>query len=264
MKRAVVVVAVIFSLETALAGPAWGNTNTTKDSSVTTNQPARGQEGRFGVGKDHFRPGTGAKKKSTSSKPKTPNKIVTERNYRGPETAHCADGVGWRRWVVRRSDNQRIRVLNTGCGSGPEVAGAKKEETIPVPVVGISPRAEGLTGLITGLWHEGPTERSASINVAGETMTVTYRPTRFTWTMGDGSAPITRTPPEAPGSEADWAAEHTYEKKGDFTIELEVVWEGSYTRTPPGGAPETVSVPSITVTGSLDYHVIEVRSGLEA
>jgi len=138
------------------------------------------------------------------------------------------------------------------------------QEAIPVPAVTLNPRVDGLTGLDTWLWHGGPTEVSATASVRGYAVTATMTAGRFYWDMdGAGLDPRNRLVEAArPGSEAQPAATHLYELKGDYQVLTQVVWDGAWTFTGPGGAIASGTLPTIRATGSRAYHVAEATAVL--
>ena len=182
--------------------------------------------------------------------------------------ANCANGEVWRLWKIRRSDDSVRRLVrgpacpwSTNGGSPPSDAELFKMKEIKAPPVTLNPLPNGLTGLQTGLWYEGEREVTIDGNLNGYVVVASVKPTSYRWIMGDGQEHLSLSP--GGPAEADWAARHTYETKGDYDITLEVTWAGSYTFTSADGASTTVPLGPITVEGKHRYHVIEVRSGLE-
>lgn len=122
--------------------------------------------------------------------------------------------------------------------------------------LGINPAGDGLTGLETWLWHEGPaSEVSVAPTLRGYGLVVEAKPVLYRWDMGEGS--IYSSP--SPGSEDQPAANHVYETKGDYEVTMEVVWEGTYEFS-GFGVSNTGSLGSVTVTRSREYHVAEARA----
>jgi hypothetical protein len=182
--------------------------------------------------------------------------------------ANCANGEVWRLWKIRRSDDSVRRLVrgpacpwSTNGGSPPSDAELFKMKEIKAPPVTLNPLPSGLTGLQTGLWYEGEREVTIDGNLNGYVVVASVKPTSYRWIMGDGHEHVSLSP--GGPAEADWAARHTYETRGDYDITLEVTWAGSYTFTSADGASTTVPLGPITVEGKRRYHVIEVRSGLE-
>lgn len=123
--------------------------------------------------------------------------------------------------------------------------------------IGINPRGDGLTGLDTWLWHEG--ERTG-VEVApvlrGYSLVVKARPVLYKWAMGDQPKTVYTT--RVSGTEQQPAARHEYRTKGDYTVTMQIVWEGSYTFS-GFGVSSAGSLGSVTVTRTRPYHVVEVR-----
>lgn len=124
--------------------------------------------------------------------------------------------------------------------------------------LGINPVGDGLTGLETWLWHEGPTSGvSVTPTLRGYGLVVEARPVLYRWDMGEEPEAVYSSP--SPGSEDQPAASHVYETKGDYEVTMQVVWEGSYEFT-GFGVSNSGSLGSVTVNSSRDYHVAEARA----
>jgi hypothetical protein len=131
----------------------------------------------------------------------------------------------------------------------------------PVPVVTLNPAVQGLTGLETWLWYDGPAELTVAVSLNGYTITGTAVPTSFAWTMGAPDVNGTSThSADVPGNVDDPAARHTYETVGTYTITLTVTWTGSFTVTGNGLPGGPVDLGTTTVDGTLTYPVREARS----
>lgn len=125
-------------------------------------------------------------------------------------------------------------------------------------VLGINPVGDGLTGLETWLWHEGPASGvSVAPTLRGYALVIEARPVLYRWTMGEEPEVVHSS--SSPGSEAQPAASHVYETKGDYTVTMDVVWEGSYEFS-GFGVTNRGSLGSVTVNRSRDYHVAEARA----
>jgi hypothetical protein len=141
-------------------------------------------------------------------------------------------------------------------------------KALPTPVLGIDPRAEGLTGLESRLWYRddgrSPLEpvggrRGLSVTATAGPHTITARAwiVEYRWDMGDGSRYVTR----APGSPSNPAARHVYERKGNYTITVETVWAGEYTWQLEGASGAGELGP-VSRASTQSYGVVEVRSVL--
>lgn len=129
---------------------------------------------------------------------------------------------------------------------------------ILVPDVKVNPSAEGVTGLETWLWYEGQQEVTVSTGIRGYRVTATMRPTRFYWDTGDGGA---LRESSVPGSETAPAATWIYDTKAPYRVRLQVVWDGTWSFSGPGGTARG-SLSTIRATGGRDYPVVEIRSVL--
>jgi hypothetical protein len=124
--------------------------------------------------------------------------------------------------------------------------------------LGINPVGDGLTGLDTWLWHEGPDSGvSVAPTLRGYDLVVEARPVLYRWDMGEVPQAVYSSP--SPGSEDQPVANHVYETKGDYEVTMQVVWEGSYEFS-GFGVSNRGSLGSVTVTSSRDYHVAEARA----
>lgn len=124
--------------------------------------------------------------------------------------------------------------------------------------IGINPKGDGLTGLDTWLWHEGAsTAVEVAPNLRGYSLVVNARPVLYKWAMGD--QPQTVYSSRASGTEQHPAARHEYRTKGDYTITMQTMWEGSYTFS-GFGVSSAGSLGSVTVARTRPYHVVEVRA----
>ncbi|MDP9389230.1 MAG: hypothetical protein M3Q48_15270 [Actinomycetota bacterium] len=135
---------------------------------------------------------------------------------------------------------------------------------LPVPVWGLNPSGNGLTGLETWLWDpNGGAPVSATVTLGGFTATATARPVRWEWRMWErGDTPNVNPHPlvvsTSPGSEERPAGKYMYETNGEYTLTHTVVWAGSYTFSGPG-VSETVDLGTTSTSSSRRYQVISVR-----
>lgn len=135
---------------------------------------------------------------------------------------------------------------------------------LPIPVLGLNPSINGLTGLPTWLWDPNPGQQTATVNLRGYTAQAAASPVRWEWKMWqNGDTPNVNPDPVVvatkPGSEAAPAATYTYETNGDYTVTATVTWSGTYTYTGPGTPATTVNLGTTTKTSTQSYHVISVR-----
>lgn len=133
---------------------------------------------------------------------------------------------------------------------------------------------EGLTGLDTWLWYDGAAsiprftlvvdDPGSGLHVEVEAWA---KIERFTWDMGDGSVVRTAVPGSDEKLPASAAATYRYDRKGDYTITLTMEWTGTYRWRDGAAAPWSPPIPFpsnvATVTSSIPYHVVEIRSVLQ-
>jgi PKD domain-containing protein len=130
------------------------------------------------------------------------------------------------------------------------------EAAIPQPAIAVNPSTEGITGMESWFWlTDVETTVAVTAELAGYQVTTNLEAVAYRWTIGD-EATHTST---SPGSEADPAVRHTFDRKGTHTITVEMVWQGSYTYS-GFGVDETVDGLEATTEGSVDYTVVEIVS----
>jgi hypothetical protein len=170
--------------------------------------------------------------------------------------------------VIQASNLPRLHFGLSPSGSDCAVSGVTARSASATRPCG-SGEAPGLTGLETLLWVDPapPAEVTVTVNIRGYSVTSKAHPVRYGWQMRqDGDTPSSRNPDPSitstgPGSPASPAARYRWETKGDYRVSLAVVWEGSYTFSGFGVAPQTESLGPVTgQTQVVPYHVVEVRS----
>jgi len=134
---------------------------------------------------------------------------------------------------------------------------------LPAGDLGHDPYVTGLTGLDTGVWYQGSTQpvgwvQPGTLGVRSDCSTYrsiyggyTAAPTEYRWHFDEDD--IVRTSAH-PGTPQQWAARHTYDIKGDYTLAVEVRWS---VVTSPGGGGGTRGAWAYA-----DHPVIEIRSAL--
>jgi hypothetical protein len=127
---------------------------------------------------------------------------------------------------------------------------------ITPPGIGVNPRPQGLTGLETWLWYDGPTELQVSTSIGPWVITGTARISDVTFDMGDGH-PVTA---HRSGSEAEPAARYVYETKGTYRIQVSARWTASFVLSGPGLLGRSTPMGSAVLRSSREYPVQEVRS----
>lgn len=135
--------------------------------------------------------------------------------------------------------------------------------SLPSGDLGHDPYVRGLTGLHTGVWYEGPTDpvswvQAGTLGVRSNCST--YRsvfggyaaaPTEYRWHFDEDGVVLSSA---NPGTPQQWAAQHLYNSKGNYTLAVQVRWG---VVASPGGGGGTRSVWAYA-----DHPVIEVRSAL--
>jgi len=129
--------------------------------------------------------------------------------------------------------------------------------------IGVSPGGDGLTGLATLLWYDGPRQpvTLGPLNLRGYSLTATVRPVSYRWRMGNDPDPAKETTyrTRTAGSPEEPAVSHVYERKGDYTLRMEVMWQGTYTFSGFGVTTDR-ALGGVTVVRTRPYHVAEARS----
>ena len=130
---------------------------------------------------------------------------------------------------------------------------------VPEQVIGRNPSGRGLTGLASWFWVDDAADTVAvDLSLQGWTVSGSLQADEWRWTVGDATYTSA-----GPGSEADPAVEHVFERKGTVEVTVEVAWSGSYTVS---GYGVSFTVPGLATTSasSVDYEVIEVRGVVDA
>ncbi len=106
--------------------------------------------------------------------------------------------------------------------------------------------------------------REVAVSIRGYRVAARARPAEFRWLTGDNHAYTTtrcgsEPDPAADGGEA--AVRHVYQDIGNYKLQLEVVWVGSYTFAGHGrgGSGDLGAVTAVTTRV---YPVHEIRSVL--
>ena len=143
-----------------------------------------------------------------------------------------------------------------------QIERALAEAPWPASTTGLDPYVDGLTGLETRVWSTTLPAQPISVGVGNSTVVGTAVPVLYRWHMGDGTS-VTAA---HPGSAQSPAATHVYETKGDYEVVLEIEWQADVevvTQLPGGGVLRFRQDPPlapVTIAGSRDYPVVEVRS----
>jgi hypothetical protein len=140
----------------------------------------------------------------------------------------------------------------------PTIAEIWRSIGLPVPPIGASPSARGITGLPTRVWTEGAGPVAIAVSLGGFTITGTATIVGYGVFAGDGWMHSTGAgTPDAP------AGEHTYETTGTFRLGVATRWSAVAVISGPGLAtPLTIDLGIAVVTNGRDYPVVQVRSRL--
>jgi hypothetical protein len=123
---------------------------------------------------------------------------------------------------------------------------------IPAPDISVNP-TEGITGLESWFWVDGfETHVEAVVDVDGWRVAAALDAIEWRWTV-EGETYTS----SGPGSEADPAAQHTFDVKGSHEVVVEVEWAGSFDVT-GYGVSFTQEVLDAQTSSSADYTVVEV------
>lgn len=142
---------------------------------------------------------------------------------------------------------------------------AKAKVKLPLPKIGSAPCADagcqGTVGVPTWFWLDGDEwqSRSDSASVGGHSVTVTAKPSKVVWRLGDGQS-VTCTGPGTKYEESmGWATSpdcglpNGYKKAGSYTVTAEL----TYDVTVSGDATET---ETLTRSSSEEVTVGELQS----
>ncbi len=147
----------------------------------------------------------------------------------------------------------------TATGTAPsalniEAAVATEFRRIPLTPSGITiqpSRGWTLVNVDTILMTD-PTPQTATTTVLGIPVLVRATPARYTWTFGDGSAPLTTTDPGSPWP--DHTISHAFRTAGTCTLGLTTEWTGEFQiggtttwRPITGTAVTTESAPPLEI-----------------
>jgi hypothetical protein len=113
-----------------------------------------------------------------------------------------------------------------------DVARALADRTIalaPRPQLRFAPARRGLTGLPSYFWlAQRPQPIVARAGAGSVTVTAEARPVQFVWNYGDGTDHATRGPGRRWTKKRLGTIKHTYEGKGRYPLEVEVIWQARW------------------------------------
>jgi hypothetical protein len=141
----------------------------------------------------------------------------------------------------------------------PTIGEIWKAVGLPVPAIGVSPAARGITGLPTWIWTGGAAPVAVSVTLSGFRITGTARVVGYGEFPGEGGWVRSR----AGGSVDHPAFTHTYETARTFRLGVATLWSASAVLTGPGlVAPLTIELGTAVVTNGRDYPVVSVNTRL--
>ena len=147
-----------------------------------------------------------------------------------------------KRPYVKRTYKPRIKKSTTTVNLSDRLT-----KLVPTAGVAYQPEFEPLVKTDVYFWCDLPTVFQSRVNIIGEIVDVTLRPS-FTWSFGDGSV-YAATENGAPYPNG--TIRHSYAKAGSYVITLLTTWNGSYTHNAQvravTGTVKKISAAAITV-----------------
>lgn len=135
-----------------------------------------------------------------------------------------------------------------------------RQTTLPTGAIGMNPDPQGLTGLESWFWYEGPDThtwtspvhegRTADCRILPAPPPVTYSATITTYEYDIGDSRSAVVTAAAKGDADAPAARHVYRTKGTWRVGLTCTWSGS-PATPVAVDCASREVPVISVTSEL-------------
>ena len=197
----------------------------------------------------------------------------------GPPISEFPLGNGW--WfdieLFATSDGHYIATIDAICvaldpaapnapppapvlSQPPTIGEVWRSVGLPAPTIGVSPQANGVTGLATWVWTGGSINPVAvAVSLRGYTITGTARVTGYAVFPGVGG--WQRSPD--PGQPDDPAFVHTYEQTGTYRLGVATLWSANAVLSGPGLAtPIAIDLGTAVVTNGRDYPVVQIRSRL--
>jgi hypothetical protein len=148
-------------------------------------------------------------------------------------------------------------------GEPPSPAEIWQETPLPRTAVHASPPGTsvwpGITRLATHLWGDTLPDTAAVVSLRGFEVTVVAHPIAYAWSFGDGVTTVVT----GPGS-AVAPVQATFLRRGDYVVELYVVWEGRAHISFGGFGLADLDLGTVTLPERADYHVAEVRAVLHS
>ncbi|GAA2720075.1 PKD domain-containing protein [Cellulomonas aerilata] len=154
-------------------------------------------------------------------------------------------------------------MIDSGCVSQEQISAAVAEafQRLPLSPSHLSVQPPSGWTLVNAdtVAFADDAEQTLPTTVLGLAVTIRAVPATFTWTFGDGSAPLVTTEPGRPWP--DHTIAHRYTAEGTRTISLTTTWTATFQI---GGSPEwsPVDGTAITTSAAPPVTVYEARSRL--
>ncbi|MEX1007223.1 MAG: hypothetical protein WD271_05195 [Acidimicrobiia bacterium] len=146
-------------------------------------------------------------------------------------------------------------------GEPPSPAEIWQETPLPRTAVHASPPGTpgwpGITRLATFFWGNAVPDTIASVSLRGFDVRVVAHPIAYAWSFGEGT---TLVGPD-PGS-AGAPVPVTFLRRGNYVVELFVVWEGRARISFDGLELANQELGTVTLPERVPYHVAEIRAVL--
>ena len=143
---------------------------------------------------------------------------------------------------IKRTYKPRVKKSTTSVNLSDRLT-----KMVPTAGVAYQPEFEPLVKTDVYFWCDLPTIFQSSVDIIGEIVDVTLRPS-FTWSFGDGSV-MSQT--ENRAAYPNGTIRHSYSKPGSYVITLLTTWNGSFTHNAQiravTGTVKKVAVAAITV-----------------
>ena len=153
---------------------------------------------------------------------------------------------GWSTWQ---------HITDATCVTDPDLTGALATELTNLPLTpspATGPPNDWVMVNMDTVVYTTLDPQTLHTTVLGTPVTITARPTTFTWNFADDTTPLTTTDPGRPFPHQTVA--HQYHHGGTYTITLTTTWtadyqiDGTTTWEPvPGTATTTTTTPPLTV-----------------
>lgn len=148
-------------------------------------------------------------------------------------------------------------------GEPPAPAEIWQETPLPRATVHASPPGTnswpGITRLATYFWGDAIPDTGAAVSLRGFDVTVVARPIAYAWSFGDGTTAVVADPGSAAAP-----LRVTFLRRGDYAVDLYVVWEGRAHISFAGFGLADVDLGTVTLPERAPYHVAEVRALLHS